>query len=454
MPVTLTKDLEVMLSNPKVAILSMAAPLFVSYLITNLQTFADSFWCSGLGPDAMAAVSISAPMYGIIVNIGSGLGVGASAAIARSLGAGNKKRADSLASQVIMIILLISISLSIFLLICLKPLLGLMGGGEVMDYCMAYALPLVLFTFPLMMNHVVIGLLRSEGAAKRSMVLSILAAVLNLILDPVMIYGLNMGILGASLSTVTSYGIMISVGFYWYLKKKLYVNISFKGFHFIWEQIKDIFVVGVPRALELVVVSLLIIPQNVLVLICGGTEGMITYYYPLKFTALVAVSALSISAAMVPVTSAAIGQNDFEKAKVGFKYSFKMAVVIASIMAVVIFVLADPLTSVFCHTPETAHLHAEMTKALRIYTIFIPCSACVSISSGILQSLRLAQMSTVVMLIRELVLLGLLFIASTISMDAVYWSLTIALVLGGLMMIKCARFGIKRTERKLILSGA
>ncbi len=187
-----TKDLELMLSDTKTAILTMSGPLFVAYLVTQLQLFVDSFWCSGLGPDAMSGITLSAPIYWLIIDVGIGIGVGASTAIARSLGANDEKRANSLASQSLMLSVLLSIASSALFLIFLEPLLILMGGKDVIGYSMDYSLPIVIMSFPFILSGILTGLLRAEGAAKKSMALSMVAAVLNIILCPVMIYGLGL----------------------------------------------------------------------------------------------------------------------------------------------------------------------------------------------------------------------------------------------------------------------
>lgn len=443
-----TKDLELMLSDTKTAILTMSGPLFVAYLVTQLQLFVDSFWCSGLGPDAMSGITLSAPIYWLIIDVGIGIGVGASTAIARSLGANDEKRANSLASQSLMLSVLLSIASSALFLIFLEPLLILMGGKDVIGYSMDYSLPIVIMSFPFILSGILTGLLRAEGAAKKSMALSMVAAVLNIILCPVMIYGLGLGVMGASLATVISYSIMVVIGLYWYLQKKMYVQPVFKGFRFDWEQIKDIFTVGIPHALELAAVSLLIIPQNVLVVACGGSEGVVTYYYPYRYVMIAMMPAKALASAMIPVTSATQGQRDFQKTKHGFRYTAKVAILLGFALGLLVFIFSDPLTKLFCLSPDTAHLHGEMTLALMIYAACIPTGSCVFVCSAIMQSLRLAQRSTLVMIFRETLLIVLFYYASKISMYAIYWSLTIGLIIGAGIMIWLTISSIKTSEKK------
>ena len=129
-----TDDLDVMLSDPKTAIVKMSAPLIVAYLVSNLQLFIDSFWCSGLGPAAMSAISLSTPIYWIVVYVGNGIGVGVSAAVSRALGAKDKNRADGLARQSVLVMLLISLLVSAIMLVLCEPILRFIGGDADIEY--------------------------------------------------------------------------------------------------------------------------------------------------------------------------------------------------------------------------------------------------------------------------------------------------------------------------------
>ena len=104
--------------------------------------------------------------------------------------------------------------------------------------------------------------MRSEGAAKRSMMLSVMAALINIVLDPILIYGLDLGLMGAAFATVISYIAVTAIGFYWYLGGIMYVRSSFKGFRFVREQISDILTVGAPNSFQLLIVPLLMIPRT------------------------------------------------------------------------------------------------------------------------------------------------------------------------------------------------
>lgn len=257
-----TADLRKMLDEPKSAILSMSLPLFVAFLISTVQLFVDSVWCSGLGPEASSAISVSGPVYWVIMDVGAGLGVGASTAIARALGAKDKARADSLASQMLAFTVLLTFAMMGAMALSARPILAFMSGGENVGLCTEYVVPYIFCCYALVMSGVIAGMLRAEGAARKSMALSVAASLINLVLDPVLIYGLGLGVLGASIATCASFAATASVGIWWYLAGRMYVRPSFKGFRFIRDQLWDIFAVGIPHTLELVIIPLMMMPQN------------------------------------------------------------------------------------------------------------------------------------------------------------------------------------------------
>lgn len=439
-----TADLKRMLSEPKAAILSMSLPLMVAFFVAAVQTYIDSFWCAGLGPDASSAISVSGPVYWIIMDIGSGLGVGASTAIARSLGAKDKARADSLASQILVFTLILSFVVMGLVWLIADPVLSFMNGGQDTSLSMDYVMPMVVCSYALLMNGIITGLLRSEGAAKTSMYMSFAAAIINIVLDPILIYTFDLGVMGAAIATCLSFVCTVGAGLHLYLRGRMYVTPCFKGFRFVREQLWDIFVVGIPHMLELVAIPIMMMPQNYFVTRIGGSDGIMTYSLPFRYVTLAVVPAQAIAASMVPVTSAAIGQKDFAKARYGFAYTARTCILLSTALSFAILFLADVLAYAFTYSDDMAPFHDEIAKVIRIYAFVTVCVACVDVFSGILQTLRFAQLATVTIFLRECLFITFYWISTYISMDAIYWSLLIAEAIGAVMMGFFARYAIGR----------
>ncbi|WP_400210321.1 MATE family efflux transporter [Candidatus Methanarcanum hacksteinii] len=446
-----TKDLEVMLGDPKKAIKSMMVPLIVSYLVVQLNIFADMSWCSGLGSNASSAVSSIFPIYWIISGFGIGIGVGASTSIARYLGRDDKASADSVATQTMVLAILFGVVVTPTLLLAMDPMITWMGIGDIRKECADYIIPMVWSSVILIVNGAITGVVRAEGAAKKSMVILLSAAILNIILDPILIYILDMGLLGAGCATAISTAISTAIGLYWYCRKMMYIDISFKGFRVNIKQMKDVLFVGIPRVTESTLISIMSLIQRFLIVPVAGMMGIAFYNVPWRYVSIAMVISQAAGSALIPVCSAALGQNDNVKAEAGYRYSFRITVAVMTIMAVFVFIFADYLVLPFAFSDSMVQYREEFAHGLRIYALFFPFMGMVDIGSSILQSLRMAQMSMVMAFIRNGFLVVLMLFAHT--MDDFYWQLFATEVLGGMTMMAMATYEFRKYKRKRMLIG-
>lgn len=442
-----TRDLKVMLGDPKKAILAMSGPLIVSFLVVQLNSFADTTWCSLLGVAPNSAVSTIAPIYWIIAGIGTGLGVGASTAIARYLGRGEKDTADSLVTQTIAtgaIVSLIAIPI-IYVLIDLS--ISFMGADDVRDLCREYIDPIVILGMPIIMSEVMAGILRAEGAARRSTVMLLVAALLNIALDPIFMFGLDLGIAGAGWATSISALVSTMVGLWWFARGTVYLNMSFKGFRFKPDQIREILFVGIPKATESFLISLMSMVQRIFVVLCAGTVGVLLYNSPWRFVSLAQVVSQATGSALIPIASAALGQDDVGRAAVANRYTVRLTMAIMVVISALLFIFADYAVIPFTLSESMAELRPMLAHVLRIYALVIPFMGLIDIGSSILQSLRLAQMSMVLAFLRNLFLVVMLFFSYTVSLDALFYSVLATEVFGGLSMIAVAAYEFKKKTR-------
>lgn len=436
-------DLERMLGDPKKAIRSMFLPLAISYLVVQINLFADTSWCSGLGSEATSAVATISPFYWIVSGLGTGLGIGAATAISRCLGRHDRASADRLASQTVMLSLIIGLGTTPVMLLAVSPSISVMGADDIGDLCRTYIYPQILAGTFVIMDGTVSGIIRAEGAAKRSMVMLLIGAGVNIVLDPIMIYGLDMGLAGAGWATVTASAVSAGVGLWWYRSGKLYLRPRLSDMRPIASDMKDILFVGIPRATESMLISVMSMVQRIFVIACGGTAASMYYNIPWRFVSLAEVVSEAVGAAMIPVCSAALGSRNIRKAETGYRYSIAVTLAIMTVIAAVIFVFADWIIILFTYAPSMAVLRPEFVHVLRIYALLIPFIGMVDIGSSILQSLRMAQISMVSSFARNLLIVFLLFFASSVSLDAIYWSVFVSEALGGILMLWLARTGLK-----------
>ena len=440
-----SKDLEVMLGDPKRAVLVMTLPLILSYAITQVNMFADTAWCAGLGSNASTALSTIIPYYWIISGIGTGIGIGAAASIARHLGRDETEDAESLVVQTIVLSLAVGLLVMAPLYLSLDPIMDAMSAGEVSGYCTDYILPVILCSTVFVLNGAVAGLLRAEGAAKKSMMMLIVAPVFNMILDPILIYVADLGIMGASIATCISTLISTALGLYWFLSGKMYLRISFRGYRVRWDQFADVLVVGLPRMVEVFFICFLSIVQRIVLIPKLGVMSSAMYNVPWNFVTLLIVISQAAAAALVPVCSAALGVRDADKAYTAFRYISRISLISMSVIALVILIFADIFVIPLSLDPSLEPYRDVYAYGLRVYMLCIPFLALIDLGGALLQSLRKAKIPMITALLRNVLLLALIILSST--MEEVFWSVFVIEVLGGSLNYLLGRWSLNRYRR-------
>ena len=191
-------------SFPKKALIKMSMPLIVSLLISSFYNLIDAAWVSGLGADALAGVGFFTPVFMVLVGFGNGLGAGAAFAISKYLGEENKIKADNASMHSIFLDIIVSIILTIILLLLLNPILNSMGAGSTIGYAADYGNIILIGSIFIILSNALYGIFRGEGDTTRPMYAMVASAILNMILDPIFIYTLNMGVKGAAIATIIS----------------------------------------------------------------------------------------------------------------------------------------------------------------------------------------------------------------------------------------------------------
>ena len=416
------KDVENLLSNPKRALLTMSLPLLLALIVENLQTFIDGVWCSGLEAEAMSAISISHPIYGMIACIGTGIGVGVSAAAAKYIGKGDKDSAENIVAGSVRVVFAVSIAAAAAMWFLAEPIIVFCSGEEALGLSMEYTRPFLVCSFFLMMNAVWAGLLRSEGAARKSMMLSVIASLTNMVLDPILIYGLGLGVLGASLATCISFIAITAIAFWWYLSGRTYLSMRLRGYRFRRDPMKEVMAIAVPCIFEMLVQPLIGVPQNAIVYSCGGEEGFVAYTYAFRFIAIALIPTIAIGKSLIPVISAAIGQDDSKKIVDSCRLAYRYTLSMELVFMIAIFLSADLLVNAFMNSESMLPIHDEMALALRIYTLTCIFHTFRIVGTSILQASRHAVVASVLTLVREFMFLGTFAIAATVSMHAIYWA--------------------------------
>ena len=241
------QDRKLMMLNEPIhrVIPKMAIPTIVAFLINSIYSLADTYFVSSLGTNATAAVSVNASLDQLIMMCGSMLAMGANSYIARRLGKNDDRKASQVLSTAFYSALAIGAALLIFGTIFMVPMVRLLGATATCEqYSIDYA-TYVLMAAPFMAcNFVMNQCLRSEGSATLSMVGMGFGGILNCVLDPIFIFGLDMGVAGASAATAISKVVSFCILIFPYITRRSLLHLSIKNFKPSREIVSEIVAVG------------------------------------------------------------------------------------------------------------------------------------------------------------------------------------------------------------------
>lgn len=229
------------------ALLKLGIPTMVGMLISALYNAIDAYFVSGLGISQMGAVSIVFPIVQIIIGLGMMFGAGASSYISRLLGKGDNEQANKTASTALFSGIFVGAIIIAGIMLFLDSVLISLGATETMlpyarDYAKIYITGSIINVFTVMMNN----LLTAQGATKFTMIAMLTGSIANVILDPIMIYGMKLGIKGAAVATVISLcmNMMLYIGYI--AKKKGILRFSIKNIAPSKKIYEEVLKIGIP----------------------------------------------------------------------------------------------------------------------------------------------------------------------------------------------------------------
>lgn len=380
-----------MLGEPKAAIRSMVLPFLIAMAVVEINQFVDTFWVSGLGVESASAVSTIIPVYGLMMCAGIGIAAGITTTAAFRLGRSEKEAAGSLAANSLILGIILAVVSSILVVIFLNPIIDIMGAQDVRDQAVQYMLPYIFLSPAIILISIVGGMLRAEGAAKKSTIVQAIAAILNMAIDPIFIYVLGMGVFGAGLATAISSAIALAVGLYWYVRKRTIIEVNRKNFHIEKWAMSEVLGVGGPKTVQLFISNFTDFVQRVFLIIAGGTSAVMLYNYTWRYIGVVVLPGRAIDTAMLPVCSSAFGQNDLRKMRDGYLYALKLVMIFGIGFSVFLFVFAEPLMSIMTYEESMHEYLSQFVWTLQISSIVIPFVAVMGVSSSLLQSMKKAK---------------------------------------------------------------
>ena len=369
-------NLDVMLENPKRALIRMSIHLIISLFITSFYNLVDAAWVSGLGADALAGVGFFTPIFMILVGFGNGLGSGATFAISKYLGENNIKKAHNASVHSILINIVVSLIITVLLWVLLTPILNIMGAGATISYALDYGIVIVLGSVFIICSNALYGIFRGEGDASRPMYAMGASAIINMILDPIFIYTLNLGVKGAAIATVISSVFVILILLFWfYVKKDTFLKPNLSNFNFQKDISLDIVRVGIPASIQLLNNAFFAAVFSALLAYVGTTDSVAVYSTGWRIVTIGTTPLLAIGTALISVIAANYGARNYKNIQIAHRYAMKISIVIAVIVAILTNVFAGDIASVFASSSSSVRIAGELTMFLAWIVLYYPTMA-------------------------------------------------------------------------------
>jgi len=446
-----TEGVSTILGDPKKALIKLSGPMIIAMILMSLYNVVNAIWVAGLGGDALAAVGFVTPLFMIFMGLSNGLGAGAASAISRYIGEDNKKSVNNAATHTIVITMGISIILSVVLLVFLKPILILFGAGSTLNLAVEYGQVIIGGSILSLFVGASYGILRAEGDVKRTMYAMVLSSVVNMILDPILIYWAGWGISGAAWGTIISTALVAIILLYWlFIKKDTYATLSLKDFKPDLNVTKNILSVGLPASVEYVVMSILAIILNILLVAVAGTNAVAVYNTGWRVVMIAMAPIIGVGLSVVTIVGASYGAKKYGNISMIHHYSVKVGLIVAAIICVLIYVFAPYIAMLFTYSVTSAYLEPSIASFLQVmclFFIFLPLGI---MSSSSFQGVGKGTTSLILTVLREVVFVILSSYIFAIVLgwgeNGVWWGIVIGGLLGSLVAYGAARIYIRQLQ--------
>ena len=409
---------------------SMSLPMMLSMMVQALYNVVDSIFVARIGEDALTALSMAFPLQNLMIAMVSGVGVGINALLSRALGAKQSKTVRSVATNGIFLVVMVALLFMVLGVVITDPFFRVQTDiASIAMYGKTYTSIVMIGSFGLFMQVLFERLLQSTGRTMLSMISQGTGAILNIILDPILIFGLagmpKMGVAGAALATIIGQWAAAGLSLFLNLKYNPEVSISMKGFRPNLEIIKGILMIGIPSAIMISIGSVMTFCLNQILIGFTATAVAVFGVY-FKLQSFVFMPVFGLNNGTIPIVAYNYGAKKTDRMKKAIRYAIIADVSIMVVGCIVLNVFPRELLQMFDATEEMIRLGVP---ALRILSLAFPVAGfCIGLGT-VFQAVGYSLYSMFISLIRQIfVLLPAAWILGRLTgrVDAVWWAFLLA----------------------------
>ncbi|PNS00435.1 multidrug transporter MatE [Petrotoga mexicana DSM 14811] len=426
------------LENKKIGqlLMELSLPAIAAMLVQALYNFVDTIYIArGVGTLGIAGVSVAFPIQMIIMATAGMIGIGGGTLISRSLGAKDVERAEKALGNIFSAIFVLSIGLSILGTIFLDPILVLFGATpDILSYSEDYMSVILygaIFFSIAMASH---NVMRAEGNAKYAMIAMIIPGILNIILDPIFIFGLNMEVKGAAVATVLSQFVgVVYIGYYFFSGKS---SLKFHRKNFILDRhiMSETLAVGASAFVRQVAGSLLAIVLNNLLGTYGSSLHIAIFGVINRLFMFFFMPMFGIAQGFLPIAGYNYGAKRYDRVKEVLKKATTAALTWSIVSFLLVQLFPEFLLSIFSTDPS---LITEGIPALRIDAMFIWVVGFQVVGSALFQAIGRAGPALLLSMSRQiLIFIPMVFVMSHFfGLMGIWYTFPISDVLSALLTL-------------------
>ncbi len=434
----------------KKLILTMSLPMMISMLVQALYNVVDSMFVAQISENALTGVTLAYPLQMLMISLGSGTGVGINALLSRSLGEKKFDRADASANNGLFLTLLNYILFLLVGLFLAEPFIRSQTSDlQIIEYGSTYLRICTVLSFGCFFQMTFERLLQSTGKTILSMISQGTGAIINIIFDPILIFGLfgfpRMGVAGAALATVAGQMIAAILGLGLNIKWNTEIHLSIQQmFKPAFSIIKRIYAVGIPSVLMMSIGSVMTYLMNQ-ILIGFSTTATAVFGIYFKLQSFFFMPVFGMNNGLIPVLAYNYGARKKERINEALSFAVKLALGIMMVGFLVFEFMPDKLLQIF---DASEHMMSIGIPALRIICISFPIAGICIAMGSVFQAFSKSTYSLVISVGRQLVVLIPVawLLAQTGNINMVWWSFPIAEVISLLISL----FFFRKIQRDII----
>jgi len=371
---------EILTGNPLKVMFILSFPVMISQLLHTLYHLADTFWLGHLPPaesgEAVAGLQISWPIIWFLIALSFGFGIAGVALVSQYTGAGEKKNANIIASQMLSLSIIFGLIVAVFGFILTPYIVPLITKSAAVTRTAITYMRLIFWGMPFMfISFTFQSILSAKGDTITPMYINLFAVTLNVIFDPFLIFGWwrfpHLGVLGAALATVICQGIAASISLYLLFRGTKGIKITLNGLIPVWKWLKKIFKIGLPAAIGHSTTAFGFVLVMAIIGRVSNPETVIAAYgVGDKMINIIFIVVDGLGTGIVTLIGQNLGANLIDRVEEIARKSLRVVFLITLLEAALVFTLRIPLLKLFI--PGRPDIIAEGIHFLTIFTLGIP----------------------------------------------------------------------------------